>query len=180
VHAYLGVTKFGVTSVVFATGGGYQKPSFKKNSKANSFFSGVCALEYQQNILPSLVRGGNSLFASQGYWADRWIFQQDNAPAHKASGSVAEIIKLMGGNAARVELEWPPMSPDLSWIENVWAWAERELQKQRAGIKTLKELAVAVEQILGSVPIAMLDNYVKGMTARLQEVINRGGAPIGK
>ena len=179
VHAYLGVTKYGVTSVVFATGGGFRKSKFQ-DTKTKRPYSGVCALEYQQRILPALVKGGNSLFASQGYWADRWIFQQDNAPAHKASGSVDEIIKLMGGNAARVELEWPPMSPDLSWIENVWAWAERELQKRRAGISDLEDLALAVEQILGSVPSAMLENYVQGMKDRLQKVITGGGAPIGK
>lgn len=137
-------------------------------------------MEYQQEILPALVREGNRLFAGQGYWADKWIFQQDNAPAHKANGSIDELVRLMGGNPARVVLKWPPISPDLSWIENVWAWAERELQKRRAGIKTLEELSKAVEQILGSIPSAMLESYVKGMTNRLQEVIKRGGAPIGK
>ena len=45
----------------------------------------------------------------------RVIFQQDNAPIHKTA---AVATFLAENNIAT--LEWPPQSPDLSSIENIW------------------------------------------------------------
>lgn len=120
VHVYLGVAKFGVTAPIFVTGGGSQK-SEHINPKTGNAFSGVGAAEYQRDVLPKLIRGGNMLFANSAHWATEWILQQDNARPHTAASTKALLQELMPN---RVEQEWPPMSPDLSWIENMWAWIE--------------------------------------------------------
>jgi hypothetical protein len=108
---------------------------------------------------------------------ERWIIQQHNAPAHSAKETKEEIVRLMGGEKSRVELDWPPMSPDLSWIENVWGLAERELAKERQSIKTISELEKSVEKILKGIRIEVLENLVKSMPARLRKVIEGGGTP---
>ena len=179
VHFYLGVTKFGATQPVLATGGGGKKPSYER-PQGKSLHSGVCGEEYREEILPKLVVGGNKLFARQGKWVGRWVFQQDNAPIHKSQASIDKVIELMGGEKKRVELSWPAMSPDLSWIENVWGWAENELDKKRDDIKTLPELEKEVRLILGRVPLDLMEKLVAGMKTRLIKVGERDGGHVGK
>ena len=54
------------------------------------------------------------------------VFQQDNAPTHKAS-----IIKNFFRENEWEVLDWPPYSPDLNIIENLWAIVKKRLAKQR-------------------------------------------------
>jgi transposase len=53
-----------------------------------------------------------------------WIFQQDNAPCHKAR----RVNDWFTENGIRV-LQWPARSPDLNPIENVWTVIDRKLLK---------------------------------------------------
>lgn len=179
VHFYLGVTKHGATEPVLATGGGGKKPSYLK-PKGKELYTGVCSEEYTEEILPKLVAGGNKLFSSQGKWVDRWVFQQDNAPIHKSKLSLDKVVELMGGNKERVELNWPARSPDLSWIENVWGWAENQLDEIRDQIKSLSELEREVRSILGRIPVEFMQKLVAGMNDRLVKVGEREGKHVGR
>ena len=53
-------------------------------------------------------------------------FAQDNAPCHK--GKVATTF--LAANQVRV-LQWPPLSPDLSIVENVWSEVKRLVDRKR-------------------------------------------------
>lgn len=53
----------------------------------------------------------------------RKIFQHDNLPAHQA----ASVLQFLQQHDVTV-LPWPPSSPDMNAIENVWATLKRELQ----------------------------------------------------
>ena len=54
-----------------------------------------------------------------------FIFQQDNAPCHRAK-SVANWMKRRNVKT----LQWPPNSPDLNPIENLWSWLDGKLAKE--------------------------------------------------
>jgi hypothetical protein len=76
----------------------------------------------------------------QWHPADDGIYQQDNAPCHKAR-VVTETLQDAG---VRV-MAWPPYSPDLSPIENLWAIVKRKLHE--VSYSTVDEMAARVVDI---------------------------------
>ena len=174
VHAYLGVTKHGVTKVIYVTGGGSQKSSYI-NSKTGQLHTGVSAAEYQEQVLPELIKEGNRIFSAHGKGASEWKFQQDNARPHVAQSTKALLDQLMPNQVVH---DWPACSPDLSWIENIWSWAEQELNKGYPQLNTTDELKNALTDVLSNIPSEMLRNHVRGMRNRLEAVIQQSGGQI--
>jgi len=176
VHVYYGVTPFGPTSPVFVTGGGSKKSKFV-NPKTKVPVKGVGALEYTTEVLPSLIADGDKLFSGKRKYAKQWIFQQDNAPAHTAKISKAFLEDRMAGRWVQ---DWPPSSPDLSWIENVWAWADARVRRERCSIRTIEEFKGAIEKAFKELPVQHCQNYVAGMQKRLSLVLEKDGRAIGR
>jgi transposase len=172
VHAYMGVSLTGATRLIFVTGGGSQSSPYK-DPKCNQLFKGVCAKEYQEIVLPSLLKDGDEMFKGTR-WADNWLFQQDNARPHIDAGTKAYLDVRMRDRV----LAWPAASPDLSWIENVWAWMEREVRKRQKQINTAAQLRGVLEEVRQSIPSSHLVNYVKSMRGRLKRCIDNEGGPI--
>ena len=59
-------------------------------------------------------------------YPEGFFFQQDGNPCHKSK----ESMKYINENFDNL-LYWPPYSPDVSPIENIWAWLKEEVAKDQ-------------------------------------------------
>ena len=64
-------------------------------------------------------------------FGNNFISQQDNDPKHTAKKTTV----LFKSNKAKL-LEWPPQSPDLNPIENIWAYLDGNVDKTNVTNKT--------------------------------------------
>lgn len=106
------------------------------------------------NLLPMLDEIG----------ADRVWFQDDGATAHRAN-----IINMFKENNKILQLpDWPPNSPDLSPIENLWAiWKERVNARNAKDIVQLEKFAFEEWQKISQVEIQGL---YKSIPSRIEAI----------
>jgi hypothetical protein len=115
----------------------------------------------QNNVIPFLE---NQPLAFQH------TLQQDNAPCHKARATINFI------NEQSIDLlPWPPYSPDLNPIENLWGIIKMKIREE--GIGSTTELTTRTLQIWGSPEIKeVCATLVESMPRRLSLCIRaRGG-----
>jgi len=96
--------------------------------------------------------------------------QQDNDPTH-GKASAAALAQWHGSGNPGVQLlpGWPPNSPDLSPIENVWGWAQQKVDA--LGCSNFDEFTAAVEKTLRNVPNSMIQNLFASIPKRLGDCL---------
>lgn len=102
-----------------------------------------------------------------------FIYQQDNAPCHKAV-----LAKNFLEENEITTIDWPPYSPDLAPIENLWAIVKRKLHGDT--VRTRNDLLEKLDQIWkNDEEIKNACNaLVESMPRRIQACINSNGGPI--
>lgn len=105
------------------------------------------------------------------------VFQQDNAPIHK-SGPIKEWFQQHGVWV----MDWPPYSPDLNPIENVWWELKKGIEEtdldiqymgqSEAAIVHLREVAINVWKELDQ---GYFRDLIDSMPRRVEAVIAAGG-----
>lgn len=102
---------------------------------------------------------------------ESFILQQDNAPCHKGR-LVTSFLR-----GAEVEtLNWPPQSPDLNIIENVWGYIKGK--RCVSLIRDRNETISEVQSLWKEVSVEMLCKLVEAIPKRLQKVIIAKGGYI--
>lgn len=102
-----------------------------------------------------------------------FIFQQDRAPTHTSSFSLARFAEL-GINL----LDWPSRSPDLNVIENCWSMLEHRVYNGRQ-FSDKHEIWQAIDSAVTDLNVNCLDhlnNLRSSPPKRLLQVIERKGA----
>jgi transposase len=77
------------------------------------------------------------------------------------------------------QLPWPPNSPDLNPIENVWALLKRKLRKRFSNIEkrphSAAELYQAAREEWQTIPQQTLDEWINRMPERMRAVLDADG-----
>ncbi len=100
------------------------------------------------------------------------FFQQDNAPCHKA-----QIISdwfLEHDNEFSL-LKWPPQSPDLNPIENLWDVVEREIYIMDVQPTNLLQLCDAIMSIWTNISEECFQHLVESIPRRIKAVLKAKG-----
>jgi hypothetical protein len=120
-----------------------------------------------------LLPEGKKLFLANGQ--STWIFQQDNDPTHNNGTKLAAEWIVKSGCNIRT-LDWPPNSPDLSPIENIWGIVDGKVQAR--GCSSFEEFKEAVLEELKAKPKRTLVKLNKSMKDRLEMMVKKGGDRI--
>lgn len=102
----------------------------------------------------------------------QFIFQQDNCPFHVSKFSKNYFLE----NEIKL-LDWPPYSPDLNVIENIWSVLSTSVYSG-SQIKNLNELEHRIEigiQLFNETQKIISDNLYKSIPSRLISVITKRG-----
>lgn len=98
----------------------------------------------------------------------RWIFQQDNAPAHRC----ALVRDFLVDHQVR-HLPWPSKSPDLNPIEHVWDYIGRRVAAQSP--ENLRHLTQLILAEWENMPQEFVDNLISSVPRRIRAVIEAHG-----
>lgn len=130
----------------------------------NSERGGVTSIvieELYRRILPTLLQYQDS------------IFQHDNAPTHTAF-----IVRETLGKLDIEVMDWPPHSPDLNPIENLWALLKAEVSKLRPELLNMRNneeskqlLVETAQQAWSQMDLRHLEHLSETMPHRVQAIL---------
>ena len=172
-NVYAGITQHGVTKMHRVTGTTGLTTDFLNTSGESS--RNITSAEYRHVGKDTLLPEGKRIFGQKG--ETEWVLQQDGDPAHPAIKPVVAEFNQSSGNRVHLLQGWPPNSPDLSPIENVWGWVQAEVAEM--GCKTYPEFEAAVQDVFKNIPIEKLEKLMKSIPKRLERVIQTNGGKCG-
>lgn len=100
----------------------------------------------------------------------RWVVMQDNAPSHTAKVVTAEIERLK-----IPMMKWPPYSPDLNPIENIWAWMKHNLHHRYETCRSAEAIEEVFFEIWNSITPELCQKFAGNYEKRLLAVIAAKG-----
>jgi hypothetical protein len=107
-----------------------------------------------------------------------FMFMQDNAPCHKAH----EVMEFLAENHVPV-MKWPPQSPDLNPIENMWSefkarFHKRFLKMFNHPLKSMDaryRYGEVMQEVWYNQGMELVEALIKSMPKRCQAVIDANG-----
>jgi hypothetical protein len=173
VNLYCGLTIWGMTKphiVTGTTGLKHTQPFLNKQGKEAR---NITASEYQEVLEKTLLPSAQRKLSDRGQCS--FTFQQDNDPTHRGAKG---WIKKWSKQRVKVMFmdNWPPNSPDLNPIENVWAWVNRKVRAK--GCSSFKEFQAEVLNTLNHIPQTLINHLYESMPRRIKQVLEKEGDKI--
>ena len=97
-----------------------------------------------------------------------FIFQQDNAPAHRAKAT-KEFLKQSDVKV----LEWPAQSPDLNPIEQVWLWMAKDINTK--SFDNIQEMEDYVLDLWEKLPKEHILSYIRKLSDKMLYISTHDG-----
>ena len=136
-------------------------------------------LEKGESITSTIYRDQILLGPLQQFWEESFedikisIVMEDNALVHKKVYIPArEALGMM-------TLEWPPNSPDLNPIENIWSYMKDIIAKDYAHISSVQEMKRIVQHLWEQFKDDEWDKLIKSMPERMRAVRKAKGGFTG-
>lgn len=98
-----------------------------------------------------------------------YILQQDNAPCHK-SLSTMEFLERKNINILN---NWPPQSPDLNIIENLWPILKTNVSKRKATNR--EQLWTFIQEEWEKIPTSTITKLYQSIPKRIRSVLAANG-----
>lgn len=172
-NIYAALTPKGLTAVHVVAG--TSKHTTTHTTKKGKPARNITAGEYHQVLTTTLLPEGARLMG--GAQGSAWVFQQDNDPTHRAAPQIVQAYNRAHGTRVTVLPNWPPNSPDLNPIENVWAYVQRKVNAR--GCSTFEQFKQAVLDELAAVPQKQISRLYTSMPKRISSVISKMGDRTG-
>jgi len=99
-----------------------------------------------------------------------FIFQHDNSSVH-----TAKIVKRFLSRSKIKVLDWPANSPDISPIERVWGYIDKQLNHCDAPPKNKDELFARIEDIWNNLPPNYLNELYRELPEKIQMLVKTNG-----
>ena len=112
----------------------------------------------QKSLLPEMFLGEN--------------LQQDNAPAHNSILSKTWFSE----NGLETLENWPPKSPDINIIENVWSQLKKRVFQRHP--KNIEELWAFCQEEFERIPFEFIQNLYNSTPDRLNKIVQCNGKNI--
>ena len=117
----------------------------------------------KENLLPQLESGKQSIPGT-------WRMMQDNAPCH-----TSKLVKAFLHRNKVEFIDWPPYSPDLNPIENIWQWMKHVLETEFDICTSAEEIEVRFFEIWHIITPEMCAKYCEHYERRLEAVLQAKG-----
>lgn len=122
------------------------------------------SIEYQNHLHDTLLPVWDDLSGGNG------IFMQDNARCHVSRNTISWLAR-----QNIPTMDWPPYSPDLNPIENIWGILTNEVYSNGKQYTTIPELEIAVFTAWRNLRQEVLENLAMSMPRRIFDVIKANG-----
>lgn len=101
------------------------------------------------------------------------VWQQDSAPCHTAKAT-KDYMESKGLHI----MDWPPQSPDLNPIENIWGIMKQNISKRRHKVTTLPQMEQAVKEEWDNITQEEIQKVIDSMGERVDKLISVKGASL--